>query len=256
MLEVGFLGNVRLRPIHSLGAVQIDGASPVAHDDVLRARADQQSGDADTRDACAADDDPHVGEFFADHLEGIDERTQNEHPGAVMLVREDRDIGGAFEMVGDGKGARAGDIVDTDRAEGGGHSGANFDDLGHIAGAETEWERIDTGKGLEENAFPFFDGNGRFWRAALSSEKIGPIGDQRNRVTTAGEIERFEWILLDGKTRFGYARGVDERKNRTVPQRDFAIDANEAPIATSILESVAFPVVAQPGIHVLSSSAK
>ena len=55
---------------------------------------------------------------LADDLQRVEQAAEDEDGGAVVLVGEDRNVGRLFQVIGDGEGARRGDVVEADRAEG------------------------------------------------------------------------------------------------------------------------------------------
>ena len=102
--------------------------------------------------------------------------------------------------------------------------------------ARREREGIDPGKGLEDDALGFFEGDGGFRRAGLPTEDIGAVGEDGDGVAAAGEIERRQGILADGETGFGDTGGVDEGEDGAVADGDLGADADQPLIPPPVIE--------------------
>ena len=103
---------------------------------------------------------------------------------------------------------------------------------------EADREGVDAGEGLEDDALAFGDRQGGLGRAALAAEDVGAVGEDGDRVAAAGEIERGEGILADRQAGFGHAGGVDQGEDRAVADRHLAVDADQAPIASAVVEAL------------------
>ena len=231
VVEVRFLGDVALRPVHSLRAVFVDGSGAVANHQAFHSGPNEETRDTDACDTGAADHDADVFQVLAGDFERVEQAAEDEHRGPVVLVRENRNVGGFFEMIGDRERVRRGDIIDTDRAESGGDSQSGFNDPHWIIGGKADRKSVDAGERFKNNALRFGNGQCGFRRCRLAAEQIGAVRQDRDRVPATGVIERKQRIAFDFKARFSHTGCVDERKHFGVANRNLAGNADEPLVA-------------------------
>ena len=140
---IGVLGEPLLHRVHVVGAPAIDGARPVTAHDVARALQHEELGGGDAGGARSREDDAHVGELLAHHLESVDEGGEDHHRRAVLVVVEHGDVELALEALLDLEAARGRDVFEIDAAEDGGDGLHDHHDLVHALGVEAEGEGID-----------------------------------------------------------------------------------------------------------------
>src|SRR5262249_29217084 len=206
------VGEPLLHRVHVLGAAAIDGARPVAADDVLGPGFHEELRRRDARGSHAGEHDPHVAQALADDLQRVEERGQDDDGGAVLVVAEDGDLEVALQAFLDLEAPRRRDVLQVDAPEhrrDGLHDG---DDLVHVLGRQTEREGVDPGELLEDERLALHDGLGAVGPDVAEAEHGGAVRHDSGAVLLDGQRVRLLRILMDGHAHARDARRVGHRE--------------------------------------------
>jgi hypothetical protein len=192
------LGEPLLHRVHVVGAATVDGARAVAAHDVARALEHEELGGGDAGGPRPREDDAHVGELLAHHLERVDERGEDHHRRAVLVVVEHGDVELALEALLDLEAARGRDVLEVDAAEDGRDGLHDHHDLVHVLGVEAEREGVDAGELLEDERLAFHDRLGCAGADVAQAQHRGAVRHHRDRVLLDGQRVGLLGVVVDG----------------------------------------------------------
>ena len=209
LFEVGDLCHLFLDGVETVAAF-IDGALPVAEDDLLETLAHEELGDGDARGTRAVDDDGDIFDLLARKLERVEHGCHRDDRRTVLVVVEDRDIAHLLEPLFDLKAAGRGDIFEVDAAEAPRKEGNGLDDLVDVLRTDAEREGVHVAEGLEESALALHDGHARFGTDIAEAEDCRAVRDDRHEVGTAGVDVRKIDVLTDLEAGLGDAGSIGD----------------------------------------------
>ena len=144
-----------LHEIHADGTPAMERAVLVDTDDVTDPAREQDFDGRRPRRAHAGDDHSELLRILADDAERVQQRSQDDDGGAVLVVVEHRDLEILAEPLLDLEAAWRRDILQIDAAEGGGEQLHGFHDLVAVLGGQADRKGIDSGELLEEHRLAF-----------------------------------------------------------------------------------------------------
>src|SRR6266567_1713849 len=159
--SVRLTGDVHLRPVHIEEAVTIEDTQAITDQEVLKARVQQEVGDANATWTGAIDDDAHVLWLFVNQLERIVHSAKNGSGSRMLFGMQDGDVDGSRQVIGNGETAWRSDPTEADAAKGRPQRQTSTDDCLYILCVQRDGKGIHAPKGFEENAGVFEHGQGR-----------------------------------------------------------------------------------------------
>src|SRR5258708_269463 len=116
--SVRLTGDVHLRPVHIEQAIAIEDTQAITDQEVLKARVQQQVGDANATWTGAIDDDAHVPWLFVNQLERIVQSAKNGSGSRMLFGMQDGDVDGSRQVICNGETAWRSDTTEADAAKG------------------------------------------------------------------------------------------------------------------------------------------
>ncbi|MEX0675160.1 MAG: hypothetical protein WD067_10325 [Gaiellaceae bacterium] len=193
-------------------ASEIDGALPVAADDVADAGGAQHLRGRDAGGADAGEHDPDVLGALADHAERVQQRGQHDDRGAVLVVVEDGDVEPLLQPALDLEAARRGDVLQVDPAEPGRDRLDRLDDPVRILRRQADRPGVDPGELLEQHRLPLHHRQRGLRADVAEPQDRGAVGDDGDRVALDGEVPDLLGIVGDRRAHPGDARRVGHRE--------------------------------------------
>ena len=130
----------------------------------------------------------------------------------MLVIVEDRNVTDLLQALLDLEAAGRADVLEVDAAERAGDEIDGADQLLGVFGADAEREGVHIGKFLEERALALHDGHARLGTDVAETEHGGAVGDDRDKVGAAGQLEGLVVVLLDFKAGLRNAGGVGDRQ--------------------------------------------
>ena len=211
-VDVGALsGKLTLLGV-DVGARLGDDAARVEHDEVFAARAkgEVEAGAGNGGRTGTVDDDAHVFDALAHHLEGVEQTGAGDDGGAVLVVVHDGDVELGFQTRLDFEALGGFDVFEIDAAEGGGDG---FDDLNEAFGVflvDLDVVGVDATVDFEEEAFAFHDGFAGQGADVAETEHGGAVGDDGHEVALVGVAIGVLGLLFDFEAGLSHAGAVGE----------------------------------------------
>ena len=180
---VGF-DRMRRLPLVEVGAVLVDHALAVAHDDVVAAHAHRldELGAGDRRRAGAVHHDLDVAELAIGQMAGVDQAGGGDDRGAVLVVVEDRNVHPLAQRLLDDEAVGRGNILEVDAAEARLEQFDRIDEPLRVLGLHLDVDRVDVGEALEQHRFAFHHRLGRERAEIAEAEDRGAVGDDRDEI--------------------------------------------------------------------------
>ena len=235
-LMVGDFGDALLVRVHVLFASLVDRARRVAEDDGLDAVGEEEACDRLSCRTCAVDDDVRRLEVTSEVLVRVEEGGDDDDRCAVLVIMENGDVEGLFELVLDVKALRCLDVLEVDAAVGGGDELADFDDVLDFFAVHADGDGVDTGKALEEDRLALHDGEACACADVAETEDGGAVRDDGDHVALARVVVDLFGICLDREARCGDAGRVGAAEVVAGLQRDGRRDAELAVMALMKVE--------------------
>jgi len=178
----------------------------VEHADLLGVSAvgDEEAGDRGHGSARAQKDDANVGELLARELEGIDGAGEGNAGGSLGIIMPNRDIAGVAEIVENLKAVRLGNVLEVDRSEGRlGHLHEVYDLLGvilavRVAAVHAKRDAVDAAEVLHQEGLALHDAHTAGRGAVAVAEDAGRVGNDRDHVSAASQLEGSVVVVADG----------------------------------------------------------
>ena len=211
VVAVGHTGDVGVGGVEPLHALAQD-AEAVDHDKVLNAHVQQVAADGNAGRAGAVDDDAHVADALAHHLEGIEQGGGHDDGGAVLVVVKDGNVADVLEPALDLKATGGADVLQVDAAEATRKQIDGADDLVDVFGTDAKRESIHVGKGLKERALALHDGHACLGANVTKAQNSRAVRDDGHEIGAAGEVIRGVRVLLDLQAGLGHTGSVGERE--------------------------------------------
>jgi hypothetical protein len=132
--------------------VTIKDTKAITAQDMLKANAQQETGDTDSSWSSAIDHDSHFLRLLIYQLECIIQATQDSSGGRILFGMKDRDISCPRKVVGHRKTARRSNAAEANATKGWSKRNAYIDNLLHVLSVQANGKGIHSGKGFEEDA--------------------------------------------------------------------------------------------------------
>ena len=121
-------------------------------------------------------------------LEGVGERGEGDHGGAVLVVVEDRDVEPLLEAVLDLEATRRRDVLEVDAAEARREPDDGLDDLVDVGGREADRYAVDAAELLEEDGLALHHRHRRGRADVAETEHRRAVTDDGDRVGHPGVV--------------------------------------------------------------------
>ena len=218
--EVGVLGEPEFgRVIRQPIASEVQHTCSVTCGDVLHPATHQHLGDRDSRGTSTGHDDTHIGQFFADNLEGVRQSGHNNDRCAVLIVVKYRDIKLSDQGFFDFEAFGRRDIFEVDTTEVGGDCLGSVDELLRRRDVQGHGKGVDPGELFEQHRLAFHNRKRGVGADIAEPEDGGPIGHDRNGVPFDRVLPHFVIVLGDRIAHASDAGGVCHRQLVTVHER-------------------------------------
>ena len=162
--------------------------------------------------AGAVQDDLHIGDVLAHHLERIEQSCSHHHGGAVLVVMEHGDVQLAFQHFFDFEAVGGLDVFQVNAAEAGCDGLHRRDDFFGGVCVDADREGIHAAEALEQHALAFHDGQGRGCADVAQAQHRGAVGNHRDGIGLAGVTVGIVDVLRDLAAGLGYAGGIRDGK--------------------------------------------
>jgi hypothetical protein len=214
------LREARLVLVHQYRASLIDDALDVGDPDVLarQPQFDQQLQAGKRGRARAARDKLDLRQFFADHLEAVDDRSTDDDRRAVLVIVEHRNPHAFAQLALHIEALGRLDVFQVDAAEGRLERGDHLDQLVGVELVDFDVEHVDAGELLEQHRLAFHHRLGRKRTDIAEAEHRGAVGDDADQIATCGVAEDAGRIRIDRAAGRRHARRVGERQIALVGQ--------------------------------------
>ena len=184
-MELGACDGELTLHIIQVGAVDRDDTLRVSHHDVLvlGTQIAVELSASDGGSTSTADDDTHVFDGLADELQRIQQACSRNDSRTVLVIVHHGDRELSLQTALDLKALRSLDILEVDRAEGGGDSLDRSNERLRLGGIDLDIEGVYTRINLEEQRLTLHDGLAGVGTDIAQSEDGSPVGDDADEVT-------------------------------------------------------------------------
>ena len=195
-----------------VGAPGVEHALAVDDGEVLDAGLEQDPGHGDAGGAGAGDH--HAGALggAAGEAQGVLERGQRDHGGAVLVVVEDRDVELLLEPLLDLEAARRGDVLEVDAAEARREPRDGLDDLLDVGGVQADRDGVDAAELLEQDGLALHHRHRRGRADVAEAEHGRAVGDDGDGVGHPGVVLGHRRVRGDRLADAGDAGRVGQRE--------------------------------------------
>ena len=151
-------------------------------------------------------------DFFICDFERVQKSRCHNDSRAVLIVVKNGYIALFLKLSFYLKAARSGNILKVYTAEGAAYQINGVDNLINILALYADGKSINVAEGLEQRTLAFHNGHTCLWADVTKAEDRRAVGDDRNKVVSAGKLIAFVYVLLNLKAGLGNAGGVGERQ--------------------------------------------
>ena len=209
---VGRAGEALLVLVHPRGAALVEHALGVAHEDVVRIRAqpDVVLGAGDGGGAGAVEDHLDPIEPFVHHLDRVQQRGPGNDRRAVLVVVEDRDLHRAPQFLLDLEALRGLDVLQVDATKGRFQQLAGADHLFGVLGGKLDVEHVYVGEALEQHRLAFHHRFAGLGADVAQTQNGRAVRDHPDQVALGGVTVSKSRVAFDLQAGNGHARRVGQ----------------------------------------------
>ena len=189
-------------------AIFVQDAVFVTGDDVPGAGGQHHFDNGCSGGAGAIEDDFHVFDLFAHHLQGVEQGSSDHDAGAVLVVVEHGNGQLFFQTALDFKAPGRGDVLQIDAAETGGNVLHRADNLLGVLGVQTNGNCVHAAEFLEQHGLALHDGDGGLCADIAKTQHGAAVGDHGDGPSLEGVGVHIIGICMDFPAGLRHAGGI------------------------------------------------
>ena len=206
----------------------------VAQHQVLETCHIQSLGHPDAGHPGPVNDDPHLFGPFPHHLEGIQERGQDNDPGGVKFVVQHRHPHCLADAVLDGEALGRGDAFQAEAPEGRRQDPHDLHNFIGVLGGQRNGHGVHVGKGLVNDALGLEFREHRQGPDVAVFIAGAAVRNEGNGIAPAGQLVGSHRMLFDLPAHRPHPRGVNPAQHRHVPDGHLALHPDQAPVTAAV----------------------